>query len=125
VTEAQEQWQRCKPWIEAALKHSPGFETIEDVERLVAAGSYQFWQSDECAAITELCNYAQRKVLNVVHGGGDLTSLLDVLEPQMAAYAQANGCDGIMGTGRKGWERPSEKRGYRFACIVMIKDLQQ
>lgn len=119
----QENWARCRPWIEAALVTSPGLETIEDVERLVADGSYQVWFGRNCAAITEIASYPSRKVMTVIHGGGDLTELLDELEPSMCAFARMQGCDAIMGTGRKGWERVTEKRGYRFAWIVMTKDL--
>jgi len=121
----QENWARCRPWIEAALATSPGLETIEDVERLVAEGSYQVWFGRNCAAITEIASYPGRKVMTVVHGGGDLTELLDELEPSMCAFARSHGCASIMGTGRKGWERVTEKRGYRFGWIVMVKDLSE
>lgn len=119
----QENWTRCRPWIEAALATSPGFETIEDVERLVAEGSYQVWFGTNCVAITEIASYPRRKVMTVIHGGGDLTELIDELEPSMCVFARSQGCGSIMGTGRKGWERVTEKRGYRFAWITMTKDL--
>ncbi len=120
-----QEWVRCRPFIEAALARSPGFETIADVERLIAEGRYQFWPGDAAAAITEVGVYAQRKALTVVHGGGDLDELIDRMEPAMCAYARANGCDLIMGTGRKGWQRVCERRGYRFGWLVMVKDLEQ
>lgn len=121
----QENWTRCRPWIEAALITSPGFETIEDVEALAAVGRYQIWFGENSVAVTEIAEFARRKILIVAHGGGDLTELLDVLEPRMCVFAVQNGCDGIMGMGRKGWERVTEKRGYRFAYLNMIKDLVQ
>lgn len=118
-----DEWNRCKPWIEAALETSPGFETIADVARMVDEGKYQFWPSENCAAITEIATFSQRKVLTVVHGGGDLTELLDTLEPRMCDFAKRMGCDAIMGTGRKGWERVTASRGYRLAFINMIKEV--
>lgn len=121
----QENWARCRPWVEAAIATSAGFETVEDVENLVAKGSYQVFFGDNCVAITEICDYLQRKVLVVQHGGGDLDELLDVLEPRMAGWAQEQDCDAIMGLGRRGWERVTEKRGYRLAYVAMIKDLRQ
>jgi hypothetical protein len=124
-TPAAREWARCRPFIEAALARSPGFETIEDVERLVAEGKYQFGPGGRAAAITEIGQYAQKKVLTVVHGGGDLAELIDDMEPAMCAFARAHGCDLIMGTGRKGWERVCERRGYRFGWLVMVKDLEQ
>jgi hypothetical protein len=120
----QAEWARCRPWIEAALATSPNLESIEDVERAVERGAYQVWFGKDCCAITEIAQFEQRKILIVKHGGGDLTELLDVMEPKMCAFARANGCDGIMGEGRRGWERVTEKRGYRFAFLTMIKDLE-
>lgn len=117
-------WQRCKPWIEAALAQSNGFETIEDVEAGINDGSYQFWADENAAAITTILRFARRKALMVVHGGGDLTELLERLEPQMERYAQQRGCDAIMGQGRKGWERVCKTRGYRLAWVAMMKDVR-
>jgi len=117
------EWVRCRGWIEAAVATGPGVETIEDVERLIEEGRYLLFSSPRSAAVAEIAQFARRKILIVVHGGGDLEELLDVLEPRMCAFARAEGCDTIMGTGRRGWERVTQKRGYRFAWINMIKDL--
>jgi len=119
----QENWARLRHLIVAALETSPGLETIEDVEALVGCGKYQAWFGKNSVAITEIASYPRKKALTVIHGGGDLTELLDELEPSMCAFARSQGCDLIMGTGRKGWERVTEKRGYRFGWIVMAKDL--
>jgi hypothetical protein len=59
----------------------------------------------------------------VVHAGGDLGELLDALEPAMCAFARAQACTLMMGTGRKGWERVTRTRGYRFGFITMAKNL--
>jgi len=118
------EWARCRGWIEAAVETGPGVETIDDVERLIGEGHYQFFPAPRSAAVTEIAQFARRKILIVVHGGGDLEELLDVLEPRMCAFARAEDCDAIMGTGRRGWERVTGKRGYRFAWINMIKDLR-
>lgn len=118
------EWARCRHWIEAALTHSPGFETIEDIEEAIASGAYQFWPFPHCAAITEIGIYPRKKVLAILHGGGDLNELLNLLEPVLCECARLNGCDLIMGLGRKGWERPSEKHGYRFGWLAMIKNLK-
>ncbi|HJR55328.1 MAG TPA: hypothetical protein VJ798_02020 [Rhizomicrobium sp.] len=119
----QESWSRCRPWIEAAIATGPGVETIDDVERLLACGRYQFWAGRAAAAITEITEFQRRKILTVMHGGGDLAELLDEIEPALCAFAREQGCDGIMGLGRKGWERVTQPRGYRLAYIAMIKDL--
>jgi hypothetical protein len=117
------EWARCRPYIERALAHGPGLETIGDVERLIADGTYQFWPGVRSAAITAIQRHARKKVLAVIHGGGDLRELLDEMEPAFCAFARAAGCDAIIGIGRKGWERETTKRGYRFAHLTMIKEL--
>ena len=125
-TDAQMEWLRCRHWIEAAVARSPfGLETIEDVEAAIARGAYQFWPGRGCACVTEIQNYPRKKVLCVVHGGGALDELIDEMEPALCAFARAAGCDLIMGIGRKGWARVTERRGYRFGWITMLKALKQ
>jgi hypothetical protein len=119
----EQHWARCKPFIEDALAQNPGLETIEDVERAIERGTYFCWFGNNCAAITEICHYPNKRVLDIRHCGGDLNELLDRLEPAMCEFARENGCTAIMGSGRKGWERIGEKRGYRFAYVSCIKDL--
>jgi len=116
-------WNHAAPLIEAALATSPGFETLGDVARKFATGHYQVWRAGNSAAVTSVDVYPRKKVLTVIHGGGDLGELLEVIEPELCSYAKSVGCNAIMGTGRKGWERPSQRRGYTFGYIAMHKDL--
>lgn len=120
-----EEWGRCRHYIEAALAHSPGFETIEDVERHIESGAYQFWPGIHCAAITEIAQFTTKKMLVMQHVGGDLDELLHRMEPHLCAFARAAGCDGIMGLGREGWKRVGEKLGYRLAWVALMKYLKQ
>jgi hypothetical protein len=53
-----------------------------------------------------------------------MAELLDELEPAMCEFARAQGCRLIMGTGRKGWERVTRDRGYRFGFVTMVKKLE-
>jgi hypothetical protein len=122
-TSAVAEWARCRPWIEAALAHSPGLETIEDVEHAIERCTYQVWFGQRSCAVTEIAAYPKAKALVVVHGGGALAEMLDELEPAMCAFARARGCTLIMGTGRKGWERVTRERGYRFGYLTMVKML--
>ena len=123
MTKAGQEWARCRPLIVRALARGPGLESIGDVERLIVEGHYQFWPGRRSAAITEIAQYGRRKVLVVVHGAGDLAELLDEMEPEFCAFARALGCDAIVGTGRKGWERVTKTKGYRFGWLTMMKDL--
>jgi hypothetical protein len=49
--------------------------------------------------------------------------MLDEPEPRMCEFARAQGCTLIMGRGRKGWERATRERGYRFGYVTMVKSL--
>ena len=126
LTDAQREWQRCRAWIEAAVNRSPfGLETIEDVERAIETGAYQFWPGKRSACVTEIQQYPHKKVFCVIHGGGALDELIDEMEPALCAFARAAGCDLIAGIGRKGWQRVTERRGYRLGWVTMVKTLRQ
>lgn len=116
------EWERCRPFIVAAIEISLGLQSIEDVERLINEGVYQFWPGRRSALITEIVQFQQAKVLLVRIGGGDLGELIE-MEKSLCQYASAMGCTKIMGEGRKGWQRVCEKMGYRYGFVTMIKDL--
>ncbi len=117
------EWARCRHWIIAALENSPGFESIEDIDRKLENRDYVLWPGTNCAAVTCLIQYDGMKVLSVIHGGGDLEELLTNLEPNMCKFAAMEGCKLITGEGRLGWKPVSEKHGYRFGYIVMVKEI--
>jgi hypothetical protein len=116
-------WPEYRDLIVAALATSPGVETIEDVERRLATGAYQAFYGQRSIAITEISHFDRATAVTVIHGGGELGELLDVLEPMIEAYARAIEADQVMGQGRWGWRRPCEAKGYRLGWIVMVKDL--
>ncbi|MBI3678487.1 MAG: hypothetical protein HY243_17910 [Proteobacteria bacterium] len=119
---ASTDWFRCKPWIEAALVHTHGTHAIEDIEDGIASGAYQFWCTQNSAAITEIVDYPKLKALNFFLLGGDLAELLDILEPRICAFARHKGCARVTGAGRKGWERVLKPLTYRFAGTTMFKE---
>lgn len=125
-TPVQIEWSRCRPWIEAAVARSPfGLEDIEDVELAINERRYLFFAGQRCACVVEVQQYPKRKVLCVVHGGGDLNELAGPMEQMLSDFAREIGCDLMAGIGRKGWERVTEKIGYRFGFVTMFKALRQ
>lgn len=117
------EWQRCRPFIEAALERSPGLEDIEDVEGYIDSGSYMLWTGTNCAAITQISVYASRKAVTIVHAGGDKNELINGLTPKIEQFGRDMGCDLIALTGREGWLREGRKRGWRLGYVWMIKNL--
>lgn len=122
---AAEEWARCRGWIEAALENSPGFETIEDVERHIESGVYHLWPSTKSAVITRIDEYPTAKILMAVHGGGDLGDLLNVVIPQIRDFAAINGFDYFGGEGREGWTRPLKHLDFEVAFITMLLPLRK
>ena len=118
-----EEWERCAPWIQAALDRSPGFFTIEDVLERCERGAAVFWPGRRSAVVTEFQIYPRAKALNFWLIGGDLGELLDEMAPVIEAWAKAQGCTDVTGAGRRGWERPLAARGFETAGIVMRKRL--
>lgn len=127
LSEAQKEWGRCKHWIEAALARGPGFEDIEDVERLIADGDYVFFAGKNSAVVCSIEEYSRKKAFVIQHAGGDLDmpvdQMISELDPYMCAFARSAGCALIIERGREGWKKPLEKHGYRVGYVAMIKDL--
>ena len=89
---------------------------------MIADCVYQFWPGKHSAVITELVRFKRVKALIVRHAGGDMAELIE-MEKTFCAFARANDCTKIMGEGREGWKRICERMGYRFAMVMMEKDL--
>lgn len=120
---AATEWARCRPWITAALKSTPQLETIDDIELKIADGQYQFWAGKNAAAVTEVREYPEARVINLLHAGGDMGSLVNELLPVLYKFGADVGCTRLMILGRKGWERVLKTEGYEHAATVLTKSL--
>lgn len=124
MTEAQEQWARCRPWLKDAVEKC-GLYSIEDIEREIEAGQMQFWPGKHCAAVTEFITYPKGKVLNVFAGGGVKGKALKELremEKSFVIWAKASECKWIFGYGRhEAWKPICTNMGYRHMWTVMTK----
>jgi hypothetical protein len=119
------EFERCKPWIEAALVEARGTHTIEDVKAGVAARRYHFWPGKNAAAITEVFNFPRQRVFNVFLAGGDLNEILTEMEPDFCSFAEFLGCSSIVMTGRRGWEKVLKPLGWHPTAVVLAKELRQ
>lgn len=113
-------WERCAPWLEAALEHSSGTHTLADVKACVERGTALFWAGKDAAMVTEITDYPQLKALNFWLAGGDLAELRDTLRPLAEAYAKAHGCRFATIVGRAGWARAL---GYSPVHSTCAKEL--
>ena len=73
--------------------------------------------------ITEIVDYPRLRALNFFLVGGDLSELLEKMEPAIVQWARAQGCTRVAQTGRKGWGRVLAPLGYQTTLSVMVKPI--
>jgi len=115
-------WQRCAPWLAAALEHAGGTHGLDDVEAAVRAGLMQFWATGRAVVVTELHRYPRLKACRVFAAAGDLDEIWRI-EARILAWARREGCSRMEGCGRMGWKKTAERHGYRDPHIWMWKEI--
>jgi len=114
------QWERCKPWIEKAVKHQDGY-TIDDIEDKIRQGIFYLWPGKESAMITEFVAFPQFLGLNLIFCGGDYKELEEMLK-SIEHFAKNAGVKRLYGGGRKGWIRKLKNLGFEQEYLIK-KDL--
>ena len=115
--------QRCRPWIEAALGYSGNTHNFEDIVCGVKAGTMQLWPALHSCLVTEIVIYPRKKLLNIFLAGGELNELMG-MQADVEKWAIREGCDGGMISGRRGWERPLKKFGWKFQHVYYTKEIE-
>lgn len=111
---------RCIPFLEAALGYADGTHTVDDVRAAIEGGKAQFWPGEKSAVVTEILTFPRKKVCHYWLAGGDLDELLD-MEPSIETWAKAIGCESMTIAGRPGWHRAL--KGYRKAFTTLSKGI--
>jgi hypothetical protein len=100
-----QEWERCSPWVQAALDHAGNLFTLEDVKKAVIKGEAIFLPGLEAVVIAEIRVYPQKRIYNCWLAGGNLEELKLAFAPAIRRYAKRAGCDAITIQGRPGWQR--------------------
>lgn len=108
--------------IEAALEYSGGTHNFDDVKQAILEGRMQLWPAANSCAVTEIVEYARKKVLNVFLAAGQMDEVTDGIE-SVAEWGRLQGCQSMTISGRKGWTRVLDKRGFRPVFVVMEREL--
>lgn len=109
--------------IEAALQHSGGTHSFEDIVAGVTVGVMQFWPGPNSAIVTEIQEYPQKRVLHYFLAGGNLAELQRML-PTIEAWGREHGCTMATLAGRMGWQRTFlQHEGWTARLVVMSKEL--
>lgn len=115
----QYQFERCKPWLEAALEYNGGYQTLDDVWAGVSTGVFILVPGYKCAIVLEP-NLVRKKVMNFFLAGGDLEELKE-LESKIARRCKEEGFDSMTIVGRRGWVKRLD--GYKETAVVLEKQL--
>lgn len=117
-----EELERCRNWIEAALEYSGGTHDFDDIVQMVKSGQLQFWPAEDACAITEILTYPKKKVLHIFLAGGNMETIVD-MNTSAEYFAKLNDCTGMSIAGRKGWSKVLLDKGYKPAHTVLQKDI--
>lgn len=107
--------------IEAALEHSGGTHTFDDVVDMVRTNRAQFWTNRDSCAVTEVLQFPQKKVLHCFLAGGNMGDIVEMM-PWAGQWGAMMGCTGFTIAGRKGWLRVLSRHGWRPTLHVMEID---
>lgn len=121
IDNLEQLWPMAEPHIKKALKKSDGTYTIEEVKYGCLSGEYILWlvKSGKAAIILMVSEYHKRKQCDILMlGGDDMDSWLVELD-EIEGWAQKVGCDRMILTGRKGWEKMLP--GYKIKTVTMVK----
>ncbi len=110
---------RCRPYIEAALAYGGDTHDYVHIVQGILNGSFHFWPMPNSAMVTEFLVYPKKKMLHIFLAGGDLTEIKDMYA-DVRAFGEANGCDGLSLTGRKGWIKALSDLGFENSGLSYV-----
>jgi len=116
------EFERCWPWLQAALEREPDTYRKEHVWKALETGDASLWPTPNSCCLVSIKDYptGRRGLLGWL-AGGDLQEIKKT-EIALQAYAREMGCHHMELFGRRGWFREFE--GYREAAVVLRKDLE-
>lgn len=117
-------WEACRPHLEAAIERSGGNVSLDYVRARLEDGSNttHLWPGRRAAAVTEVCWFGERPVLNIWLAGGDMTELMEMLRAG-EEFAKTLGCVAVRVEGRRGWVRQLREYGYEPIAYTVEKEL--
>lgn len=114
--------------LERASKYSSGRSAVDDIVRLIYAGTYSLWVVFDTKSMEglgffaiEVKQYPQKRMLCIQHcvmENGLMKHVEDRMEELAVRYAQSMKCDGVEFVGRPGWRRFSKQHGYASHSVV-------
>jgi hypothetical protein len=119
----EEDLERLRHHVEAALEYSGGTHGIEDIAEGLKKGRFQLWPADDSVVVTEIIVYPRLKNLHFFLAGGDLDELR-LMRPLIESWGKSMGCTRVSLAGREGWTKTFLRdEGYKPKWFVLSKDL--
>lgn len=125
VADLMAEWERCSPWLEAAIATARDGRSLDDVFYDVCTGAMQFWPGEDSAVVTQLLDHPDgRRECNIFLAGGSLDTLERMLV-EIERFARANNATVMTVMGRRGWERSFlvKTAGYMPVATLYRKEL--
>ena len=121
----EEELIRCKDWIQSALNKGGNTHEFKDIVDGIISGNMQLWLGANGCAITEIVVYPNKKVLHVFLAGGDkglgIEQITDMHDDAIE-FGKQQGCVGMTVTGRKGWKKVLQSRGWSEQFTTLLKE---
>ncbi len=119
----QEQLDRLRHHVVAALEYSGGTHDFDDVAEMVQEHRVQLWPANDSVVLTEIIEYPRFKNLHYFLAGGDLIELAK-MRPLIESWGKSIGCTRVTLAGRRGWAKTFLKdEGYSPQWSVLAKEL--
>lgn len=118
------EFERLRPYIEAALEYTGGSHTLDDVRAGIEDGDLQLWPGASSVIVTEVLQEPQRLTLHFFLAGGNLTEL-EAMYPAVVEWGKHRGCTHATMLGRAGWTRSflTRRQGWSPTAVLMEKAL--
>jgi hypothetical protein len=121
-------WGRVAPILQRAIDLSQGDYLAKDVYHALKAKDMQLWvwregQEISTVWITQILNYPQRKVCQLLFVAGSGLRQKLATEETFVQWAKAQGCTQCELGGRDGWLRVLAPRNWFKVWTTMRKDI--
>jgi hypothetical protein len=108
--------------LEQALEHGGGTYALQDIIEGLEQGRFQLFWNEEGMAVTEIIQAPQKRYLNIFLAAGEMKAVLK-LHRRIEKFARKHGCDFMLATARKGWEKIGPSVGWQSTHTVYTRQL--
>lgn len=109
--------------IDDILVRMGDFYSFEDIVAAVKIGRMQSFAHNDGWAVTQICEFPRKTVLNIVFAFGELEDL-EMLYTDIIGWARERGIEFTMTLARDGWAKHADKHGWTELGRYIMKDLR-